>query len=76
MISLHLDHILRSISSFLNSERGQALAEFSMILAFIALVCVIALTAIGAAVVIPFGDMASAMGIGGGAPPVDVAPAS
>ena len=70
MISLHIDDILRAISSLLRSQRGQALAEFSLILAFIALVCVIALTAIGLAVVIPFDDMAAAMGIGD-EPPAD-----
>jgi len=32
-------------------EAGQALAETSLIIAFIALVCVLALTAVGAAVV-------------------------
>jgi hypothetical protein len=32
-------------------EEGQALAETSLIIAFIALVCVLALTAVGAAVV-------------------------
>ena len=62
--------------SFQSPERGQALAEFSLILAFIALVCVVALTAIGTAVVIPFDDMASAMGVDGGGPEVDVAPVS
>ena len=66
MISIDLLDIIQAIWSFKSSERGQALAEFSLILAFIALVCVIALTAIGLAVVIPFGDMASAMGVGGG----------
>lgn len=68
MISFHPHHILRAISSFLSSERGQALAEYSLVLGFIAVVCVIALTAIGLAVVIPFGDIASAMGFGGGDP--------
>lgn len=35
-------------------ETGQAMAEFTLVLAFIALVCVVALTAIGASVIGPF----------------------
>ena len=66
MIGIDLLEILQAIRSFRSSERGQALGEFSLVLAFIALVCVIALTAIGLAVVIPYGDVASAMGFGGG----------
>lgn len=65
MIGFHLAGVLRAVSSFLSSQGGQALAEFSLILAFVALVSVIALTAIGAAVVIPFDDMAAGMGFGG-----------
>ena len=75
MSGVHLSRILRALWAFRSSERGQALAEFSLILAFIALVCVVALNAIGAAVVIPFDNMASAMGFGGG-PDVDVVPSS
>jgi Flp pilus assembly pilin Flp len=48
----------------LRTEEGQALGEFSLILAFVALVCVVALTAIGAAVVIPFEDFAGGLGFG------------
>jgi len=58
--------MIQAIWAFRSSERGQALGEYSLVLAFIALVCVIALTAIGAAVVIPFGDVASGMGLAGG----------
>ena len=75
MSGLHPARILRAILSFQSPERGQALAEFSLILAFIALVCVVALTAIGFAVVIPFDDMASAMGLDSG-PELDVVPVS
>lgn len=35
-------------------EAGQAMAEFTLVLAFIALVCVVALTAIGTSVIGPF----------------------
>ncbi len=66
MNTIDILDIIQAIWSFGRAERGQALAEFSLIVAFIALVCVIALTAIGAAVVIPFGDMSAAMGFGGG----------
>ncbi len=66
MIGFDLLDIIQALWSFRGSERGQALGEFSLILGFIAVICVIALTAIGAAVVIPFGDMAAAMGFGGG----------
>jgi Flp pilus assembly pilin Flp len=66
MIDSNWLDIIQALWSFRSSERGQALAEYSLVLAFIALVCVVALTAIGAAVVIPFGDVASGMGFGGG----------
>jgi len=35
-------------------EAGQAMAEYALVLAFIAMVCVIALTAIGTGVIGPF----------------------
>ncbi len=66
MIGLSWLDIIQAIWSFRSSERGQALAEYSLVLAFIALVCLVALAAIGAAVVIPFGDVAAGMGFGGG----------
>jgi Flp pilus assembly pilin Flp len=34
----------------LNAQRGQALAEYSLILAFVAIVCVLALGALGLAI--------------------------
>ena len=43
------------------SEEGQALAEYGLILALIAAVCVITLTAIGLAVTGTLGDVAAAM---------------
>jgi Flp pilus assembly pilin Flp len=42
-------------------ESGQAMAEFTLVLAFIALVCVIALTAIGGAVIGPFESFVSGL---------------
>lgn len=41
----------------LQEETGQALAEYAMIVAFIALVCVFALTALGVAIGVPFSDI-------------------
>lgn len=40
---------VRSVLDRLNAERGQALAEYSLILAFIAAACVLALGALGLA---------------------------
>ena len=57
--------IIQAIWKFRGNERGQALGEYSLVLGFIAMVCLIALTAIGTAVVIPFGDLAAGMGFGG-----------
>lgn len=62
MFGVDLLDIIQATWSFRGSERGQALGEFSLVLAFIALVCIVALTAIGAAVVIPYGDVAAALG--------------
>lgn len=39
-----------SVLDRLNAERGQALAEYSLILAFIAMACVLALGALGLAI--------------------------
>jgi len=41
----------------LTDESGQALAEYSLILTFIAAVCVIAVTALGVAIAAGFGDI-------------------
>ena len=57
--------IIQAIWKIRSNERGQALAEYSLVLGFIAVVCVVALTAIGAAVVIPYGDLIAVIGIGG-----------
>ncbi len=65
MNTIDVFDIIQAIWNFGRRERGQALAEYSLVLGFIAVVCVIALTAIGAAVVIPFGDLAAGMGFGG-----------
>ncbi len=44
-----VEHFLR-IVSLVNEERGQALAEYSLILAFVAMACIIALGALGLAI--------------------------
>ncbi|MCH7835310.1 MAG: Flp family type IVb pilin [Chloroflexi bacterium] len=44
-----VEHFLRILSP-VNEERGQALAEYSLLLAFVAMACVIALGALGLAV--------------------------
>ncbi len=43
-------NILNLITERFNREDGQALAEYALILAFIAIVCVLALTALGLAI--------------------------
>ncbi len=44
-----VEHFLRIVSR-VNEERGQALAEYSLILAFVAMACIIALGALGLAI--------------------------
>jgi Flp pilus assembly pilin Flp len=44
------------LTRWLKDENGQALAEFALILTFIAAVCVLALTALGFGVLVPLGD--------------------
>jgi len=48
------------------SEAGQALAEYGLVLALIAVVCIAALTALGLAISGLLGDIAGAMPGGGG----------
>jgi pilus assembly protein Flp/PilA len=47
------------------SEAGQALAEYGLILALIAVVCLLALTAIGLAIAGHLDSVAGALGAGG-----------
>lgn len=44
-----VEHFLRTLSR-VNEDRGQALAEYSLILAFVAMACVITLGALGLAI--------------------------
>ena len=57
--------LLIRIRTVSDADNGQALAEYSLILAFIALVCVIALTGIGLAVSGSLDSFAGAFGGGG-----------
>jgi len=49
MLSKINEFVLRVVARF-RSEAGQALAEYGLILALIAVVCILALTALGLAV--------------------------
>ncbi len=44
-----VEHILRMLSR-VNEARGQALAEYSLLLAFVAMACIIAMGALGLAI--------------------------
>lgn len=63
MLNFYINWMIR----FARDEKGQALAEYSLILAFIAMVCILALTAIGVAVSGTLGDVSGFLG-GGGSP--------
>lgn len=52
--------ILNLIIERMNREDGQALAEYALILAFIAIVCVLAVTALGLAISDAFGGITPA----------------
>lgn len=58
--------LIQKLISVTRNEDGQALAEYSLILAFIAMVCVVALGAIGLAVSGELGGFAAGIGGGGG----------
>lgn len=57
-----INHFKRVMTALSRSEDGQALAEYTLVLAFIALVCIIALAAIGVAVSGVLSDFASYLG--------------
>lgn len=63
-----LNSLIVKLIRMTSREHGQALAEYSLILAFVALVCIIALTAIGLAVSSEFDAVAGFLGGGGGSP--------
>ena len=53
--------MLRLLARF-QSEKGQALAEYGLLLALIAVVCIAVLTTIGLAIAGKLGDVATALG--------------
>ena len=55
-----IDKLLLRLATRVRSEEGQALAEYSLTLVFILMVCVIALTALGLAVSGLLGNVAGA----------------
>lgn len=60
MLSTISAALLRFVARF-EREEGQALAEYGLILALIAVVCILALTALGLAVSDQLGDIAGVM---------------
>lgn len=48
-----------------NQQEGQALAEFALILGLIAVLCIVALTALGGIISKPFTDFIAGLGGGG-----------
>jgi Flp pilus assembly pilin Flp len=58
------DALIRFVNRIRTGEQGQALGEFALILAFIAIGCLVALTALGGIISAPFEDFID--GIGGG----------
>ncbi len=57
-----MTNLLVRLRRTMDSESGQALGEFSLVLAFIAAVCVVALTAIGVAILAPFENLLGGLG--------------
>jgi Flp pilus assembly pilin Flp len=53
---------LKAIARRGSGEDGQALAEYSLVLAFIALACIIALGALGLAIGVPLNELISEAG--------------
>jgi Flp pilus assembly pilin Flp len=57
--------LTRKMNGMLRDEAGQALAEFSLVLLFVALACIISLTLLGGAITGPFLDFIEQAGFGG-----------
>jgi len=57
-----LNFLTSKLTDLSRSEDGQALAEYSLVLAFVALACIIALGAIGLAVSGTLSDFAGFLG--------------
>ncbi|MDP2949979.1 MAG: Flp family type IVb pilin [Chloroflexota bacterium] len=61
MLTKISNFVLRLVARF-QSEKGQALTEYGLILALIAVVCIVALGAIGVAIAGFLDDIAAALG--------------
>ena len=53
--------MLKKLSAMMKDEKGQALAEYGLILALIAVVCIVALTSVGTSVAAKLGEIATAL---------------
>ncbi len=53
------DAILRGMAAYKSREEGQAMAEYGLILALIAVVCITAVSLIGTNLVTKFGSVSS-----------------
>lgn len=57
-----MTNLLVRLRRTMESESGQALGELSLVLAFIAAVCVVALMAVGVAILAPFENLLGGFG--------------
>ncbi len=55
-------YLLQLINRFRRNEDGAALAEYGLLVALIAVVCVVAVTALGTNISVAFSKIASAIG--------------
>jgi pilus assembly protein Flp/PilA len=53
--------MLKKFSAMMKNEEGQALAEYGLILALIAVICIVALTALGTNVAAKLTEIATAL---------------
>jgi pilus assembly protein Flp/PilA len=56
-----LQHVLQLINRFRRDEQGAALAEYGLLIALIAVVCIAAITAVGVNVKAVFNSVAAAI---------------
>lgn len=49
--------LIRTLLKRLEGKEGQALGEFTLVIAFVAVVCIVAVTALGLAILVPFDDI-------------------
>lgn len=58
----HMQKALITIADRMNNDDGQALAEFALILGLIAVICIVAITALGGIISKPFTDFIAGLG--------------